>query len=167
MQSPDLPLRDIHAAPAPPWWPPAWGWWVLAAVALVLLVWAGIGLRRYLARRRYRQALLREVDHIVAQWQADQNEARAVAALSVLLRRLVVHAGDRHELAGVAGQPWVEALQAAVAGDTALEKAAAELTQAPYRPSLSTAPDARSGEGSSVADFAALARRWAIEVSRV
>ena len=56
--NPDLlsQLRDIHAAAPVSWWPPAPGWWVLALLVLVLLVWAG---RRMLARFRvYRLSLI-------------------------------------------------------------------------------------------------------------
>lgn len=152
----DLPLRDIHAAPAPPWWPPAWGWWLLAAAALALLTWALVLLVRWLARRRYRRRLLAEVDHVEAQWRADRDEHRALASLSVLLRRLLVHAGGRTGDAGKTGASWAAVLREAAAGDGDLERVAEAMAAAPY----CRQPDV------AVADAARLARRWAEAVSR-
>lgn len=161
MQQAELPLRDIHAAPAPPWWPPAWGWWVLAALLVVAAIWGVLWLRRFLARRRYRRHLLAEVDHIFAQWQADQNDQRAVAAISALLRRLLIHAGGRRELAGAVGAEWVEVLQSVAGDDETQRGVAAALASAPYR------RDTDTGSMPSVGDFADLARRWVAEVCRV
>ena len=53
--APMLELRDIHAAPAPGWWPPAPGWWVLAILLAVLLVLGMLWLRRRYQRRRFRR----------------------------------------------------------------------------------------------------------------
>ena len=54
-------LRDIHGAPPAPWWPPAPGWWLLAALALALMFWLG---RRLLAARRLRQRRQRLLDYL-------------------------------------------------------------------------------------------------------
>lgn len=157
MQQPmDLPLRDIHAAPQPPWWPPAWGWWLLAAAVLAVLVWAGVLLWRWLARRRYRRRLVAEVDHVEAQWQADHDDRRALASLSALLRRLLVHAGQRPGVAGRTGESWASLLAEAVAGDQELESVAQAMASAPYRAD----PDV------AVPDAVRLARQWAVAVSR-
>ncbi len=43
-------LRDIHLPPPPPLWPPAPGWWLVAAVAIASMVF---GVRfAYMAWRR-------------------------------------------------------------------------------------------------------------------
>ncbi|PCJ36311.1 MAG: hypothetical protein COA75_07800 [Cellvibrionales bacterium] len=44
-------LRDIHLPEAVPWWPPAPGWWIVAALLLALTIW----LSRYLQARYRRQ----------------------------------------------------------------------------------------------------------------
>lgn len=78
---PDLVLRDIHAAPATPWWPPAPGWWlVFAAVALAIFA-LGLLAQRRRARRR---AIARVFDDALA---GAPTPAAQVAAMSELLRR--------------------------------------------------------------------------------
>lgn len=80
MQAPDLVLRDVHVPPTPPMWPPAPGWWLVAAVvAACLLVALWVGLRR---RRRLR--LWHSTFDAAA---SADGPAAKVAAVSELLRR--------------------------------------------------------------------------------
>ena len=37
MQAQELVLRDVHVPAAPSMWPPAPGWWLLAAAALTVI----------------------------------------------------------------------------------------------------------------------------------
>ena len=76
-----LPLRDIHLPPAPPAWPPAPGWWLVAL--LVLAVALAVSALR-LRRQRRRHAIARLFDEAVTQ--ASTPSAR-IAAMSELLRR--------------------------------------------------------------------------------
>ncbi|MEM9532032.1 MAG: DUF4381 family protein [Pseudomonadota bacterium] len=133
MQGQALPLMDIHAAPAPPWWPPAWGWWVLAALAAVLLVFFAYMLwRRWQQRRRVRE-LAAELTVIDERWQRDGGDAEAAAAISVYLRRLFAHVGENPAAAAVTGQAWVDLLSSPQDLDPKLKQAAGQLTEAPYR----------------------------------
>lgn len=81
MQAADLPLRDIHPANAPPWWPPAPGWWLVVAGLLVAI---GIVFALRLRRRRRARAIGRLFDEALAQ---AQTPAARIAAISELLRR--------------------------------------------------------------------------------
>ena len=52
-------LRDLHLPADPIWWPPAPGWWLLAILLLVAIVYGYRSLVRTIARRRpIRQARL-------------------------------------------------------------------------------------------------------------
>lgn len=102
MKAGQLPLRDVHLPPAPPWWPPAPGWWiVLAMLALLLALAAGLGWRRRRRRARWLQAFDRELA-------AAPDAAGRLAVLSSLLRRAarrVEPGADRLQ-----GEAWLRLL---------------------------------------------------------
>ena len=57
-------LRDIHLPQAVHWWPPAPGWWIVAALLLALTIWLGRYLRARYRRQYFRgesQDLLKEI----------------------------------------------------------------------------------------------------------
>ena len=97
-QADGLVLRDIHAATAPSWWPPAPGWAV--SVALLLVV-AGAGLAWRGHRRRRRRSIEALFDDLV---DAASTPANQVAAMSDLLRR----AARRHvpDAGTLCGEAW-------------------------------------------------------------
>lgn len=104
MQAENLPLRDIHTATQPPWWPPAPGWLLVAAVVLAV---AAVLCALWLRLRRRRRAVARLFDDALAQ--ADTPAAQ-VAAMSELLRRAarrIDPQADRLE-----GEDWLRFLDA-------------------------------------------------------
>lgn len=95
-------LRDIHLPPAA-WWPPAPGWWLVAAlVVLAICAFAWLLWRR--ARQRAYRAALREVDALAAAYAQDGDAARLADGASRLLRRVacVIEPGA----ASLSGEAW-------------------------------------------------------------
>jgi len=104
-----LDLRDIHLPAEPSWWPPAVGWWVLAALALVAAWYAGRWLLKRARRRRRIGLLLAELRRVEQAHPLDQSSQR-LTAYSDLLRR----ACRQYAPAALAlsGEPWLEFLDA-------------------------------------------------------
>jgi hypothetical protein len=64
-------LRDIHLPQAVHWWPPAPGWWIVAALILTLTIW----LSRYLQARYRRQYFRSESQDLLKKiWQDYQQK---------------------------------------------------------------------------------------------
>ena len=121
----DLVLRDIHAAPVVPWWPPAPGGWV--ALALVLAALAIVAAMAYRRRARVR-AITRVFDTTLA---AAPTPAAQVAAMSELLRRaarLRDPEADRYE-----GDRWRAHLDAGAKQSLFEGDAGALLLEGPFR----------------------------------
>lgn len=98
-------LRDIVLPPPVSYWPPAPGWWVLAALAAALL--ALLVARRIIRHRHdaYRRAALRELAALPAPL-----DARGAQALSAILKRAALVAFPRTEVAGLTGAAWLRFL---------------------------------------------------------
>ena len=102
-----LPLRDIHLPNPVSWWPPAPGWWILAAVALGLVVFAWVRHRRG-ARHR---AALRALDDVASQLQSGADPVTSMQQVSEVLRRFAMTiTPDTGEVAGLTGNEWLDFL---------------------------------------------------------
>lgn len=106
-----LPLRDIHVPPAPPLWPPAPGWWILAAV---LAIAAGAALAWHLHRRRRLRRVEALFDDTLAR---AETPAQAIAAMSELLRRAARTRDPRAD--HLHGEAWLDWLRARLAMEDA------------------------------------------------
>lgn len=133
-------LRDVHPPGAPPWWPPAPGWWLALALAVALAVialrYGPPWWRRLRLRRRLMAAL----------------EAAATAAeVSQLLRLAALERFPERDSAGLHGEDWIAFLEARDRAPGRFAALREALTQMPYR-----AP----GAGDDAARLRAAARGW-------
>lgn len=104
MSDPAADLGRLHdlILPAPvPWWPPAPGWYVLAAGLLALTAWLG-----WRAWRRWRaEAYRREALRLLAR-------THDPAAIAALLRRTALAWAGRPQIAALDGEAWADWLAA-------------------------------------------------------
>ncbi len=126
-----LELRDIHMPEAPGFWPPAPGWWLLAALVLAAL--AGLGRRAWLElrRRRRRQRILSELDQLQ---DAGLQGPALVAAISALLKRVALSRYPRAEVAALTGNAWLAFLDRSGGDGRFAEGAGRVLADGAYAP---------------------------------
>ena len=101
MQAQELVLRDVHVPAAPSMWPPAPGWWVVAAA--VLMVIAILWLLKVQQQRKL-QARQRLFDETCRNLPASAQ----IAAMSELLRRAARQI-DKHA-DRLQGEAWLQFL---------------------------------------------------------
>ena len=122
-----LDLHDILAAPAPAFWPPAPGWWLLLVLLLGVLIvgaWRGIlSVRQH--RRRAR--ILGELDALAA-----RSPDQVAAQVSMLLRRVALMRFARHEVAPLSGNAWLAFLDRTGGHGAFIQGAGSVLATAPY-----------------------------------
>lgn len=130
---PLLGLRDIHLAPDPEFWPPAPGWWVVAAMLLIASVIGG----RWFVRRyrwlRQRRRILNLLAQLAQNVDASDSSTR-VAAVSALLRRVALMRFSRSEVAHLHGESWLRFLDATGGGGRFCEYPGNVLAVGPYAP---------------------------------
>lgn len=146
-----LQLRDIHMPAAPDPWPPAPGWWVLAALVLGLLAWGAWTLLKYARVRR-------QQNRILAMLRALEQSGGAVATpgflaeISRLTRRLALMRYPRREIASLSGEEWLAFLDRSGGDGLFTDGPGRILSDGPYRREL---------KGQVEVDaLVALVRRW-------
>jgi len=127
-------LRDIHLPQAVSWWPPAVGWWLLLALAL-LLVFMG----RWLWRRHQQAASKRAALAELAALQR-LDPVQQLPALSQLLRRCAVSWYPRQEVAGLTGERWLEFLDRSGHTQQFSQGVGQVLAAGPYQPAPGSLP---------------------------
>ncbi len=122
-------LRDIHGAAEAPFWPPAPGWWVLAALLLLGGFWlARRGLARWHARRR-RERLLEALTALRERHDPGAEPDAWLSAVNRLLKIVALRSRATDGVAALSGADWVRYL-----GDEEDADAFAALAEGPYRP---------------------------------
>lgn len=103
-------LRDIHAPPIIGAWPFAIGWYLLALLVLLAMLWLVVTVRhRYLVKRPKRHAL-RLLQAYREQYDKDKNSQLASAQVSELLKRVALVYFARATVASLQGDAWVDFL---------------------------------------------------------
>ncbi|HFD79273.1 MAG TPA: DUF4381 domain-containing protein [Gammaproteobacteria bacterium] len=105
-------LRDIHGLDAIPWWPLAPGWWLLAALGVLLILALVLllrNLRRYPAGS-WRRDAWRQL-RTLRQRGRSLPVNQLAGELSQLLRRIAVARLGRERAAGLSGERWLQWLQ--------------------------------------------------------
>ena len=139
-------LRDIHVPAPPSWWPPAPGWWLLAALALAGL--AAFAL--YYRSGRHRRAALRVTAKVRAALEQGAEPVECLQRVSTTLRRFAMTTADQQsvaslravggiterpdsdEVAGLIGQRWLRYLDSRWQRDEFSGGAGRLLLAAPY-----------------------------------
>jgi len=126
-------LRDIHSAPPVSWWPPAPGWWVVAALVLAALVWFGRGLlaafRAYLRRKQ----MLAWVDHLNATVDPQQDPHSYLSTLNRVFKIVALRAFPGQKCALMTGHEWTEFLHQNLKTRQS-DEALSVLASGPYQP---------------------------------
>ncbi|MFT5141275.1 MAG: hypothetical protein ACI9H8_002105 [Lysobacterales bacterium] len=126
-------LRDIHSAPAAPWWPPAPGWWVLAMIlAMVMFLIARHFMQRYRAHQR-RLQLIRFVERVESRVDPVKQPQEFLSSLNRVFKIVALRAFPESHCAFMQGREWTDFVQIKL-DDSDSADVLAVLADGPYQP---------------------------------
>jgi hypothetical protein len=129
-----LPLRDIHLPTPVGWWPPALGWWLLAALVLAGATLYAI----HYYRARHKRAALRAMTRLRAALEQGAEPVACLQYLSTVLRRFAMtsvartRAAAEPHVAGLIGERWLNYLDERWAKTEFTAGLGRQLLAAPY-----------------------------------
>jgi hypothetical protein len=126
-------LRDIHAAADPGWWPPAPGWWLVALLVLVALLFLGRALARQLGALRRRRQWLRALQRLDEQCDPEARPQEFLAGLNRLFRAVALRAFPANACARLQGEEWVAFIRSSLPDGPGAACLSA-LARGPYEP---------------------------------
>jgi len=150
-QQASLQLRDIHLPGTPDIWPPAPGWWLLFGILLLLMIAVGVLAWRRIELRRQRRRVLELLDEIERS-SAGNATPGYLAQLSRLIRALALAHFPRQEIASLTGRDWLRFLDSSGGNGQFEHGPGRVLAEGPYMRELPDGVDGRA--------LAALVRRW-------
>ena len=130
-------LRDIHTPSMIETWPPAPGWWLLAALGTLLVIAGITWLFRYWRANRYRREAMSELAQLFEDWHKNEDELAYLGSLQRLLKRAALTSFPREDVAGLTGEAWVQFLDRTTGSHDFSIGEAEALIDGTYRPDIS------------------------------
>lgn len=105
-------LRDIHAPDVVSAWPPAIGWYIVAALLLLITYICFRVVKRELYRRKmgYRRHALVGLSARERTYKKDNNASSYLQSLNALLKQVAIAAYGRESVSALSGKQWIEFL---------------------------------------------------------
>ena len=100
-------LRDIHIPGAIDPWPPAIGWWLLAAAALIAISYGIYRVFKWWKSNQYRREGTRALKYLM---ENHASEKQYLRDYSDLLKRVALSSYARESVANLTGEAWVSFL---------------------------------------------------------
>ena len=100
-------LRDIHIPGAIDPWPPAIGWWLIAAAALIAISYGIYLVFKWWKSNQYRREGIRALKYLL---ENHASEKQYLRDYSDQLKRIALSAYDRESVANLTGEAWVSFL---------------------------------------------------------
>jgi len=133
-------LRDIRIPDTASWWPPAPGWWIVAALVLIGLFLIFRFLRRRALEKQYRKEAHQLLDDLYANWRDDRDDRAFASGAHQLLRRTVIHHLGRNGVARLTGRAFIDRANT-LSSATLSAQTNSLLTDLSYRPVSDTEAD--------------------------
>ena len=127
-------LKDIHTPPPISFWPLATGWYILLFLALLGLLIFAYGFYRWMKDYRYRQRILMQLNALKAQIDPNANQQEILAALSILLKQVLLTRYDRTFIGGLYGEAWLSCLDSVSRTKSYTQGEGRLLLTGPYAP---------------------------------
>ncbi|MEM8561415.1 MAG: DUF4381 domain-containing protein [Pseudomonadota bacterium] len=131
--SPQDPLAALHPLREPlpiGWWPPAPGWWVLALLCLLGVLFLSWWLRKRYTASAYRRQALSELNSLKSQYLENADVRGYLTDMNALLKSAALIAYPRRQVAASSGIQWLNFLNTSTAGDNPFP---AEFVSSAYR----------------------------------
>ena len=159
--APELQLRDIHLPPAPSLWPPAPGWWLLAALMLGLVAWGVLVFLKGRRVSRLRRQMMDALGGLTAQLGRERSPD-TLMQIGLLLRRLALAKFPREQVAGLSGAAWLRFLDESLGSEPAPDLGSVGgFTHGPGRVLASGPYQRQLPPDFDLDGFIALVREWA------
>ena len=118
LSNPLSELRDIHLPDPISFWPLAPGWYILFVLCVCTLAALSFFCIRYYRQKCHRRAALKQLQHIITQYQQSLSAHDTITALSHLLRQVALTRFPRQDVASLHGNAWLNFLDKGI-GDHA------------------------------------------------
>ena len=126
-------LKDIHLPKPISWWPLAPGWYILAA--LIIILCAGV-IIYFLKRKRRHQIRGKALQHLQTLQKQELDDSEYVSEISVLLKRCALGYYARKEVAPLTGTAWLNFLDEKGKTEEFSEGVGQVLLDSAYKPSV-------------------------------